>query len=140
MAVAATKLCGLKDSEIYKSVKKVKDVNGRLEFIRQFPNNIKVFIDYAHTPDALKNVLQTINSVRTKNENLITVVGCGGERDQGKRPKMAAIAARLSGVTNIIGPGIGNQKKWLTVKYIQFILLPNISVLVNKVLLWKYIV
>ncbi|MBT8257594.1 MAG: UDP-N-acetylmuramoyl-L-alanyl-D-glutamate--2,6-diaminopimelate ligase, partial [Bacteroidia bacterium] len=59
-------------------------------------DNITAIVDYAHTPDALKNVLETINSVRTKNESLITVVGCGGDRDKGKRPKMAHIASTLS--------------------------------------------
>jgi len=49
-----------------------------------------------HTPDALQNVLQTINDIRTKNEELITVVGCGGDRDKTKRPKMAHIASALS--------------------------------------------
>jgi UDP-N-acetylmuramoyl-L-alanyl-D-glutamate--2,6-diaminopimelate ligase len=53
-------------------------------------------VDYAHTPDALKNVLETINAIRTKNEDLITVVGCGGDRDKTKRPKMANIASALS--------------------------------------------
>ena len=59
-------------------------------------NNITAIVDYAHTPDALKNVLETINTIRTKNEELITVVGCGGDRDISKRPKMGAIAATLS--------------------------------------------
>jgi len=53
-------------------------------------------VDYAHTPDALEKVLQTIASVRTGNEQLITVVGCGGDRDRGKRPIMAEVAASLS--------------------------------------------
>ncbi|MEM1003233.1 MAG: cyanophycin synthetase, partial [Bacteroidota bacterium] len=53
-------------------------------------------VDYAHTPDALKNVLHTINSIRTNNESLITVVGCGGDRDAEKRPKMGRISASLS--------------------------------------------
>lgn len=53
-------------------------------------------IDYAHTPDALQNVLLTINSIRTKNEKLITVVGAGGDRDKAKRPKMAHTASLLS--------------------------------------------
>ena len=57
---------------------------------------ITAIIDYAHTPDALKNVLETINSIRTKNEELITVVGCGGDRDKTKRPKMGHIASALS--------------------------------------------
>ena len=53
-------------------------------------------MDYAHTPDALDNILETIGQIRTKNEKLITVVGCGGDRDQGKRPLMGAIAAEKS--------------------------------------------
>ena len=57
---------------------------------------ITAIVDYAHTPDALKNVLETINSIRTKNEELITVVGCGGDRDKSKRPIMAHIASALS--------------------------------------------
>jgi UDP-N-acetylmuramoyl-L-alanyl-D-glutamate--2,6-diaminopimelate ligase len=70
-------------------------VNGRFEAI-QGPNKITAIVDYAHTPDALQNVLDTINKIRTKGENLITVVGCGGNRDSAKRPEMAKIAARLS--------------------------------------------
>jgi UDP-N-acetylmuramoyl-L-alanyl-D-glutamate--2,6-diaminopimelate ligase len=54
-------------------------------------------VDYAHTPDALKNVLSTINEVCGANEQVITVVGCGGDRDKAKRPVMARIAAELSG-------------------------------------------
>ena len=53
-------------------------------------------VDYAHTPDALKNVLETINDIRSDNEKLITVIGCGGDRDKTKRPKMAHIASQLS--------------------------------------------
>ncbi|MEP6929412.1 MAG: cyanophycin synthetase, partial [Flavobacterium sp.] len=58
--------------------------------------NITAIVDYAHTPDALDNVLKTINDIRTKNEQLITVVGCGGNRDKTKRPIMAKIATDLS--------------------------------------------
>jgi UDP-N-acetylmuramoyl-L-alanyl-D-glutamate--2,6-diaminopimelate ligase len=57
---------------------------------------ITAIVDYAHTPDALKNVLETINTIRTGNEQLFTIVGCGGNRDKSKRPKMANIASRLS--------------------------------------------
>ena len=56
--------------------------------ILQSTLNVTAIIDYAHTPDALKNVLETINAIRSKNETLITVVGCGGDRDKTKRPKM----------------------------------------------------
>ncbi|HZJ35381.1 MAG TPA: cyanophycin synthetase, partial [Gillisia sp.] len=59
-------------------------------------HKITAIVDYAHTPDALKNVLETINFIRTKNEELITVVGCGGDRDKTKRPEMGHIASALS--------------------------------------------
>ena len=94
MAVAATKLCGLVDNKIYKSLKKIKDVNGRLELVRRFPNNIKVFIDYAHTPDALSKTLKFLKKKYGKNISL--VFGCGGERDKKKRPMMAKAANNYS--------------------------------------------
>jgi len=70
-------------------------VNGRFNAIRS-KENITAIVDYAHTPDALKNVLETINGLRTYQENLITVVGAGGNRDTAKRPVMAKIACHLS--------------------------------------------
>ena len=57
---------------------------------------LMAIVDYAHTPDALKNVLETINTLRTGNENVITVVGCGGDRDRSKRPVMGHIASEMS--------------------------------------------
>jgi len=69
---------------------------GRFEYIYDKENNIIGIIDYAHTPDALKNVLETISAIRTGNEKVITVVGAGGDRDKAKRPKMANIACELS--------------------------------------------
>jgi UDP-N-acetylmuramoyl-L-alanyl-D-glutamate--2,6-diaminopimelate ligase len=59
-------------------------------------SGIIAIVDYAHTPDALKNILSTINEVRTNNENLITVVGCGGNRDAAKRPLMANVSSKMS--------------------------------------------
>ena len=94
MAIAATKLCGLKDDKIYKSLKKIKDINGRLELVRQFSNNIKVFIDYAHTPDALLKSLQSLE--HNYGTNISLVFGCGGERDKKKRPLMAKVANKYS--------------------------------------------
>ena len=90
MAIEATKLCGLKESLIFRALKKLKDVNGRLELIRSYPNNIKVFIDYAHTPDALFTTLNSL--INNYGNNISLVFGCGGERDQTKRPLMAKIA------------------------------------------------
>ena len=90
MAIIAAQLCGLKNSQIIKNLKSVKSIDGRLELIKKFPNNIKVFIDYAHTPDALNEIIKTIRN--TYSNNISLVFGCGGERDFKKRPLMAKIA------------------------------------------------
>ncbi|WP_179318075.1 UDP-N-acetylmuramoyl-L-alanyl-D-glutamate--2,6-diaminopimelate ligase [Winogradskyella helgolandensis] len=91
----AAELLGLGKVEILRLISELENVSGRFQyFISQ--GKITAIIDYAHTPDALKNVLETINNIRTKNEELITVVGCGGNRDKTKRPKMAHIASALS--------------------------------------------
>ena len=73
----------------------VPPVEGRFEAIHS-ANNVTAIVDYAHTPDALKNVLNTIGEIRTRNEKLITVVGAGGDRDRSKRPVMAGICAEKS--------------------------------------------
>jgi UDP-N-acetylmuramoyl-L-alanyl-D-glutamate--2,6-diaminopimelate ligase len=73
----------------------IPPVEGRFETIHS-GNNITGIVDYAHTPDALKNVLNTIGELRTRNEKLITVVGAGGDRDRTKRPLMAGICAEKS--------------------------------------------
>ena len=90
MAFLAARLCNLSESKIYNAVKKIKTVDGRLDLVRKYPNNIKVFIDYAHTPDALQEVIKSIQN--TYNNNVSLVFGCGGERDFKKRPMMAKIA------------------------------------------------
>ncbi len=76
-------------------ISKLDTVQGRFQYMRT-EENIASIVDYAHTPDALENVLSTIADIRTRNEQVITVVGCGGDRDKGKRPEMAAIAAKYS--------------------------------------------
>ena len=90
MAIKALNLCGFKEKQIYKTIKKIKDVNGRLELVKSYQNGIKIFIDYAHTPDALLKTLKSLKSIYEKDISL--VFGCGGERDQKKRPLMAKIA------------------------------------------------
>tara|TARA_A100001015_G_scaffold318054_1_gene436736 strand:- start:7956 stop:10715 length:2760 start_codon:yes stop_codon:yes gene_type:complete len=90
MAIKATKLCGLNDNLIYNNLKKLKEVSGRIELVKNFPNNIKVFVDYAHTPDALFNTLKFLKNKFGNNISL--VFGCGGDRDKKKRPIMAKIA------------------------------------------------
>jgi UDP-N-acetylmuramoyl-L-alanyl-D-glutamate--2,6-diaminopimelate ligase len=92
---AVSQLLGKDEWESLKSISQLKSVVGRFQTF-ETPNKVMVVVDYAHTPDALKNVLMTINKIRTQNESLITVVGCGGNRDQEKRPMMGFIAAQLS--------------------------------------------
>jgi UDP-N-acetylmuramoyl-L-alanyl-D-glutamate--2,6-diaminopimelate ligase len=86
---------GLENLEVLRLLSDLESVSGRFQFIVS-NSNITAIVDYAHTPDALENVLKTINDIRTKNEQLITVVGCGGNRDKAKRPIMAGIASELS--------------------------------------------
>lgn len=81
--------------EVLIGISKLKGAEGRFDTIKS-ASGITAIIDYAHTPDALKNIIDTINSIRTHNEQLITVVGAGGNRDKSKRPLMAKIASLLS--------------------------------------------
>jgi UDP-N-acetylmuramoyl-L-alanyl-D-glutamate--2,6-diaminopimelate ligase len=96
LAIYATAIeLGLEHFEVLRLLSELESVSGRFQFIVS-PGNITAIVDYAHTPDALDNVLKTINDIRTKNEQLIAVVGCGGDRDKTKRPMMANIASTLS--------------------------------------------
>ncbi|MCH2223948.1 MAG: UDP-N-acetylmuramoyl-L-alanyl-D-glutamate--2,6-diaminopimelate ligase [Crocinitomicaceae bacterium] len=81
--------------EVLTVLSQLNSVDGRFEYVRS-TSGITAIIDYAHTPDALDNVLRTIANIRTKNETVFTVVGCGGDRDKTKRPAMAAIACDKS--------------------------------------------
>ncbi len=91
----AAQLLGLPDVEILTQISLLKSAEGRFEFVRS-TDGIVGIVDYAHTPDALENVLKTIQDIRSHNEQLITVVGAGGNRDTTKRPEMARIAAEMS--------------------------------------------
>jgi len=93
--IATAELLGLERLEILTIVSQLESVSGRFEYVIS-SDGITAIVDYAHTPDALKNVLETINDIRTGAEKVYTVVGCGGDRDKTKRPKMAHIASQLS--------------------------------------------
>lgn len=96
LAIYATaQLLGLENIETLQLLSTLESVDGRFQYLIS-KNKVTAVVDYAHTPDALRNVLETINTIRTGNEQLITVVGCGGDRDTSKRPKMGKIAAQLS--------------------------------------------
>lgn len=96
LAIYATAdILGIEKVESLRLISELESVSGRFQYLIS-EEKITAIVDYAHTPDALQNVLETINSIRTKNEELITVVGCGGDRDKSKRPKMGNIASTLS--------------------------------------------
>ena len=86
---------GEDQTEVLTALSELNSVEGRFEHVRS-TSGITAIIDYAHTPDALQNVLKTIENIRTRNETVFTVVGCGGDRDKTKRPAMASIACELS--------------------------------------------
>ena len=94
-AYAVASLLGEEQMEILRTLSSIEKVSGRFELV--YPESgIFAIVDYAHTPNALENVLDTINGLRTGNEKVITVIGCGGDRDKEKRPMMAKIACQLS--------------------------------------------
>ena len=74
----------------------MKSAEGRFDYVMNPEKGLTGIVDYAHTPDALQKVLETINQLKPKNAKVITVVGAGGDRDKTKRPKMAKIGAMLS--------------------------------------------
>jgi len=93
---ATAALLGFNSNEVLEKLSMLPGAEGRFEIIRSAKKQLSAIVDYAHTPDALLNVIKTINKLRTGNEKLITVVGAGGDRDKAKRPEMARIASRLS--------------------------------------------
>jgi UDP-N-acetylmuramoyl-L-alanyl-D-glutamate--2,6-diaminopimelate ligase len=96
LAVYATAVLLKEDrTNVLTTLSTLSSVEGRFQFLRS-ANGVVGIVDYAHTPDALKNVLKTIADIRTHNEKVITVVGCGGNRDVEKRPIMAKIACEMS--------------------------------------------
>jgi UDP-N-acetylmuramoyl-L-alanyl-D-glutamate--2,6-diaminopimelate ligase len=90
-----SQLLGMDEMEVLRIISNLESVEGRFQYVRSNAG-ITAIIDYAHTPDALENVLKTINGIRKGTQKVITLVGCGGDRDKTKRPKMAQIAADLS--------------------------------------------
>ena len=91
----AAVLLGLDRAEVLRAMSMLHAVSGRFEFVRA-ENGTTAIVDYAHTPDALENVIQTIQEIRTPAQQLIVVCGCGGDRDRTKRPEMAQIAVKYA--------------------------------------------
>ena len=96
MAVYGTAiLLGQEKIEVLANLSSLTGAEGRFDFITA-ENGIIGIVDYAHTPDAVQNVLSTINDIRNDNSRIITVIGCGGDRDKSKRPVMAKVACDWS--------------------------------------------
>jgi UDP-N-acetylmuramoyl-L-alanyl-D-glutamate--2,6-diaminopimelate ligase len=95
LVYGVSQLLGNDSTEVLTILSQLESVDGRFQFM-QSQGGITAIVDYAHTPDALENVLKTIENIRTRNEQVLTVVGCGGNRDALKRPEMARIATVLS--------------------------------------------
>ncbi len=97
-AYATATLLGVDRNEILVGLSTLHSVSGRFEYMTA-PNGTTVIVDYAHTPDALENVITTIEEIRTPSQDLYVVCGCGGDRDHDKRPEMARIATKYSTVS-----------------------------------------
>lgn len=89
----AARLLGADKEETLRALSALRSVRGRFEPVRS-ASGITAIVDYAHTPDALENVIATVNDIRKPSQQLIAVCGCGGDRDRAKRPEMGAIASR----------------------------------------------
>lgn len=109
LAIFSTaRLLGMSEEEALIGISRLRPVNGRFEYFKS-PNNIIAIVDYAHTPDALKNVIDTINSIRQGNGRLITIVGAGGDRDKTKRPIMAKLASEGSNLVILTSDNPRNE-------------------------------
>ena len=97
LAVYATAICmGEEKAKVLQILSNTTGAEGRFEYIVSPNEKVVGIVDYAHTPDALLNVLATIKNLRKDRQNIITVVGCGGDRDKTKRPEMAEVACEYS--------------------------------------------
>jgi UDP-N-acetylmuramoyl-L-alanyl-D-glutamate--2,6-diaminopimelate ligase len=109
---------GFQQDEILQAISILKRVSGRFETFRS-DGGIFFIVDYAHTPDALENVLDSVNDIRTKNERLITVFGCGGDRDHSKRPEMGNIATKKSTLAIITSDNPRTEDPAVIIKEIE---------------------
>jgi len=90
------RLLGVDQTDALTAISTLHPAEGRFDYVVSKSEKVIGIVDYAHTPDALEKVLKTIQAIRTGNEQIITIVGCGGDRDKGKRPMMAKVAGELS--------------------------------------------
>lgn len=119
LAIYATAIeLGLTQEEVLLHLSTLKSVSGRFQFIVS-KTKITAIVDYAHTPDALENVLKTINEIRTHNEQVFTVVGCGGNRDKEKRPIMARVATEMSDTVIFTSDNPRNEDPYIILQQME---------------------
>ncbi len=106
----AAVLSGLNKDDVLVGLSSLEPVEGRFDIIQNKEKEVFAIIDYAHTPDALQNVLTTVKNSKNRNAKLITVFGAGGNRDKTKRPEMGKIASRLSDMTIITSDNPRDEK------------------------------
>ncbi len=116
MSILAAKLSGLKINSILKNIKRIKEVNGRLQLIKILPNKAKIFIDYSHTPDALETSLKTLKQHYNMKPDV--VFGCGGDRDKKKRSIMAKVCEKHAEEIYITDDNPRNENPYLIRKMI----------------------
>ncbi len=105
----AAVLSGLDEDEVLVELSRLDPVDGRFDIIQNREQGVFAIIDYAHTPDALENVLNTVKNTKNKDSKLITVFGAGGNRDKTKRPEMGKIAGRLSDMVIVTSDNPRNE-------------------------------
>ncbi|MBT1704145.1 UDP-N-acetylmuramoyl-L-alanyl-D-glutamate--2,6-diaminopimelate ligase [Chryseosolibacter indicus] len=117
-------LLGEDSDEVLTQLSSLKGAPGRFELVLP-GSKVTAIVDYAHTPDAVKNVLETIAQFRTGNEQVITVIGCGGNRDTTKRPLMASIACKLSDKVVLTSDNPRDEEPMAIIKDMQAGILPT---------------
>lgn len=109
LVYGVSQILNWEQQEVLTALSSLKNVEGRFETFTS-ESGISVIVDYAHTPDALENVISTIDDIRSKNETLFVIVGCGGNRDKAKRPEMASVATRLANQVILTSDNPRNEK------------------------------
>ena len=129
-------ILGLKEKSILKAITKLKSVKGRLELVKILNNNSKVFVDFAHTPQAVETVVKTLKD--HYKENLTIVIGCGGERDVGKRSKIGKIINKLCDKIYVTDDNPRNENpKTIRKRIIKFLTKGNYKEIGNRALAIK---
>ncbi len=115
----ALRIGGFDREDVLQAISALRPIEGRMEILPPTPEGVTAIIDFAHTPDALKNLLQHVRKMVSPSSRLIVVFGCGGDRDRDKRPDMGYIAARLADVVVLTSDNPRNEDPIDIIKEIE---------------------